>query len=174
MPSLSGLAAISALDEDDVFLVEEDGVSKKVTIAQLRAALNREIAYVEFTSLVSVTATVEASAQDVVSSGAIAYDGSRIKVEFFSPEVEVGSTAGSFVVLNLFDGSTDLGRIGLVENSATGVVGAPVYCQRYLTPSVATHTYKIVAWRVNSNGSVHGSAGGTGADLPGFIRVSAA
>jgi hypothetical protein len=37
--TITQLTAISALDEDDVLLVVEDGTAKKVTVAQLRTAL---------------------------------------------------------------------------------------------------------------------------------------
>lgn len=39
MPKISEYAAITALDDDDILVIVEDGANKKVTIAQLRAAL---------------------------------------------------------------------------------------------------------------------------------------
>jgi hypothetical protein len=135
-----------------------------------------ELAYVEFTSPLSVTATVEGSAQSVVSAGAVSFDGStRVKIEFFSPDVLAGSTAASFTILNLWDGSSDIGRLGVIGHSAlvTGIE-TPFKLDRYLTPSNASHTYSIRAWRVASDGTVSAGAGGAATQLPGFIRITKA
>jgi len=134
----------------------------------------RLLAYVEFTGGVTVSSTSEAAPDEVVSSGTLDYNGTRICIEFSAVEMETGATTGSFTICNLWDASTDLGRIALVENTGTAtVVGAPVCVRRYLSPSVGSHTYRIRAWRVNSNGTISAGAGGVGISLPGFIRVTA-
>jgi hypothetical protein len=134
-----------------------------------------ELAYVEFNASVSITATVEATPNDVVSAGAFTFDGAtRICIEFEATEMETGTTAGSFVLLNLWDDTTDLGRFAIVENSATGLVGVSVHRRRFLTPTAGNHTYKVRGWRVNSDGSVSAGAGGVGLTLPGYIRITVA
>jgi hypothetical protein len=135
-----------------------------------------ELAYVEFTSSLSVTATVEASAQSVVSAGAVSFDGStRVKIEFYSPDVLAGSAAGSYTILNLWDGSTDLGRIGAVGHSLLVFAAeVAIKAERFLTPSNASHTYSVRAWRVASDGTVGAGAGGAATLMPGFIRITKA
>jgi hypothetical protein len=121
---------------------------------------------------VTVSATVEATPDDVVSAGAIVFDGlTRVLIEFFCGRVDVGATAGSFVLCNLWDDTTDLGRLCVM---ALANVIAPVKGERYLIPTAASHTYKIRAWRVNSNGTIQASTGGVGTQMPAFIRISEA
>src|SRR6266542_3503525 len=62
------------------------------------------IAYVEFTSNVSITATAEASAQAVVSSGSITYAATPITIEFYAPRLDAAT--GSHLRLVLQDGAT--------------------------------------------------------------------
>ena len=40
MPLLTELPAISAIDDDDILVIEEDGVTKRITVAELRLALS--------------------------------------------------------------------------------------------------------------------------------------
>lgn len=42
MPAIPELAAVSALDDDDLLVVVEDGVTKKITVAELRTAMRGE------------------------------------------------------------------------------------------------------------------------------------
>jgi hypothetical protein len=131
------------------------------------------LAYIEITSNVTVNATVEATPNTVVSAGAVTFDGAtKVKVEFYSPGVIVGASAGSFVVLNLWDNdATDLGRMALVAWAATQ---SPVYAERYFTPPAASKTYKIKAWRINSDGTVQAGTGGAGTIFPACMRITTA
>ncbi len=129
--------------------------------------------HVSFSAAVTVSSAAEATPDDVVSCGALEFDGNTLnRIEFFSPRVDTAAAASSFVVLNLWDGSTDLGRIALVGNGAVTAesVSAPVYVASFLTPARGTHTYKVRAWRITGNGAVYGGA----PNLPGYIRVSRA
>lgn len=132
-----------------------------------------EFSYAEITSSVTVSATAAASANDVVTTSAVSYDGSTaVMIEFFAPFGECGSGAGTFLICNLFDGSTDLGRIATVRNVAAQLLQVPIIGKRRLTPSNASHTYNIKAWRVSANGSIGAAAGGTDTTLPAYIRVT--
>lgn len=129
-----------------------------------------EIAYVEFTSPVTVSANSEATAVDVVSSGAITYDGTPVIVSFYSPNVTTGAT--DRVTLVLQDGATVVATLGLiVVNTAVAVIGNTMFVSRKLTPSAGSHTYKITAFRTTNNGTVNAGNSGTGAYAPGYIRV---
>lgn len=131
-----------------------------------------EFSYVERTTILTVTATVEASADTFVSSAAVAYDGStRVCIECFSPEY--GTGASGVLVVTLWDGATDLGRLALVAgDTAAGRWTGVLRC--FLTPSAATHTYHIKAFRSAASAYIEGGAGGTGNRMPAYIRITKA
>jgi hypothetical protein len=124
-----------------------------------------EVAYVEFTAPVTLTNAThtELAPADIVSSGAITYVANPILVEFYAPNYVPGGNGA----INLWDGTTDLGR--LIDNVAASPAG--IYLPRRLTPTAASHTYKIVGWANGGNGSVVAGAGGVGVEMPGFIRI---
>ena len=133
------------------------------------------LAYVENTTGVSVTATTEASPQDVVSAGALTFDGlTLVCVEFYSPSVLAPNAVNVGTALNLWDATTQLGRIAFVQNNnAAGQDSTSVYTRRYLTPSAGSHTLLVRAWQTGSGtGQVQGGAGGVSAYMPCYIRVT--
>ncbi len=130
-----------------------------------------QLAYAEIVAAVTISSTDANAPNEVVSSGAVVYDGTRVCIEFYSPRVDVGGVAGSFTILSLWDDATDLGRLCLLS---LVLLQTPVYARRFLTPSAASHTYKVQGYRVNSNGAVQAGAGGDDVTMPAFIRVSEA
>lgn len=170
---ISDLAAVTDLLGTDEFVMARSGATKKINAADLAAGIaTPEIAYVEFTSTVSITGS-EASPTDVVSAGAESFDGStRVKIEFYAPAVASTGSAQQ-TILSLWDSTTDLGRVFQCGNlSGTQVFGC--YVVRYLTPSNASHTYKIRGFREGGTGTanVQANTGGTGLQMPGFIRLT--
>lgn len=136
-----------------------------------------EIAYTEFTSSVSISATTEGTANTVVSAGAITFDGTAVYVEFYSPLVEPGATAGSSITLYiLLDGTSQgLAWFAAKDNTATLDRGeAGCFLKRKFTPSAASHTFLVAASRGTANGTVVAGLGGTGNYMPGYIRISKA
>ena len=137
-----------------------------------------EFDYVQITSPASVTspASSDATATAVITGSAVAYDGStRVKIEYVCPFLEAPAALNASLVVNLYDGSTDLGRLGLVTTPAAQQFRAPGKGERFLTPSAATHTYSIRAWVTSGTGTFGAGAGGTGgAYLPAFIRITRA
>lgn len=128
-----------------------------------------EYDYVEVTSNLTVTATSDATAQAFVTGNAVAYDGStRVKIEFSCMKFECTVN----VVANLYDGSTDLGRLGIQAATTSG--GGPVHFVRYLTPSNATHTYSIRVFKASGTSTVYGGAGGVATAMPAFMRITKA
>jgi hypothetical protein len=122
-----------------------------------------EIAYVEFTGNVTTVSHTEAAPLDVVSSGALTYVSYPIIVEFYAPLID------NINGLSLWDASTDLGR--LKPSTAAGTQSSITVSKR-LTPTAASHTYKVRTWfNGTTNGSVFAGAGGAGATMPGYIRV---
>ena len=132
-----------------------------------------QLSYVEFTAGVTVSSTTEATPTDVVDAAALTFNGSTLVcVEFYSPQVFPNAASNSLVI-NLWDGATNLGKIAVVqESAASGLVVVPVLVRRYLTPSAASHTFKIQAWMSAGTGTIQGGAGGAGNNLPGYIRVT--
>lgn len=130
-----------------------------------------ELAYVEFTANVTITATSEASATTIVTAPALDLDGQAILVEFFCPRLDVADTADD-VLITLWDGSTDLGRLGW--HIVTGAdLSFPVHLARKITPSKGQHTYSVRGWKVGAGSAVANAGTGTaGSLLAGFIRVT--
>lgn len=130
-----------------------------------------EVAYVQFTADVTISGTSGAQT-DVVSSGAITYAARPTLIEFYCGQVATAPLIGEVIVAELWDDATDLGILGTVQSTANAVTIAPMYIARRLTPTAASHTYKVKAWRSGVNGTMHAGSGGAVTDLPGFIRVT--
>ena len=122
-------------------------------------ATQKELAYVQITTTVSVPSVAAASAVTVVSAGAITFEAVPIMVEFFSPLVVPPQTVVSNVKLSLWDGSTDLGDLGNITTPSTSAMGVPVRLARRLTPSAASHTYIVKAYASAAGGDGHRGRG---------------
>lgn len=124
-----------------------------------------EVAYAEITSDVSVTATSEASPTDVVSSGALTYEAVPHIIEWVCSGVAPGS--GNQTIISLWDGTTQINRIA---EHADSICASRATIR--LTPTAASHTYRIRAHRVTGNGTIRAGAAAAGADnSPAFIRI---
>lgn len=131
----------------------------------------REVAYVEFTGDVTVTATTVAGANQIVSAGAITLEAVPHMIEFYCPQA-TQTGVQNFLILR--DGTTVLGTL---SRFAAGVSAAPVYACRRLTPTAASHTYNFASWNAAAGtwtyqAGTGGAAGDTTTDLPGFIRIT--
>ena len=131
--------------------------------------------YKEVTTPQTSTATTAAAATAIITGNAVTYDGSTIvAVEFYAGAVQ-HSAANALVLLNLYDGATDLGIIARLATSATAATADFVSAKRQLTPSAAAHTYSIRAWTTIA-GTITAAigAGGPATDLPMFMRITKA
>lgn len=128
-----------------------------------------ELAYVELTGGVSITATTDATADNVVSSGAVTYDGTAVWVEFYCPFVV--SSAGQTVV-TLYDNTAgaSLGRI-LQPAASTQLPGL---ARRRFTPAAGSRTYSIRAFVGSGTGTIGAGAGGAGVSMPAYVRITKA
>lgn len=132
-----------------------------------------EYAYTEFTSNASITATTEGTADTVVTASAVTFDGSTVAmVQFFAPQVKPPSAATAAVVLWLYQDGSSIGALGTVETPAANVLEVPVWVARRLTPASGSRTYSIRASVGSGTGTVVAGAGGAGANVPGFIRIT--
>lgn len=134
-----------------------------------------EIDYVEFTSPVNITATTEATSNTVVTGSAVTYDGVTIVlIEYYCPRSRVPA-GNNDLNYSLWDGSTDLGLLGLLEGpDAANELRVPSRLARRLTPSAASHTYSIRAYVNTGTGHADAGAGGIATIMPGFIRITRA
>jgi hypothetical protein len=135
-----------------------------------------EFDYAQFTATVDITATTEGTANSVISGNAVTYDGATtVMIEFQTTGAQI-DTAGVRMRVILLDGATVLGW--LCNFGAFGTAGenlGPYRMARRLTPSAASHTYSVAAF-LGSAGTGHlfGAGGGSGAFVPGFIRITKA
>ena len=133
----------------------------------------KEVAYVEFTADVSVTATTEGTANSVVSAGAITYEAVPHLIEFFAPGARPDNgAAGRILHLILYDSTTALGELAGPTTPAAANDNHPIMAARRLTPTAAAHTYNVKAWTSAGTALVQAGAGGSGTKFPGFIRVT--
>jgi len=145
-------------------------------IQNLAVALD-QVAYAEFTANVTLTATAAASANTVVTAPAVTFDGATaVMIWFFTPLLSPATVGNAAAILNLWDGSTDLGYLAQVINPAVGAqAAATVLASRRLTPTAAAHTYSVRGWiSAGTSATVNAGAGGAGAYLPGYIRIARA
>lgn len=131
-----------------------------------------EVKYQAYTANVNVSATTVATANQIVSAGAITYENVPHMIEFYCPTV---SSIAADVNIIIRDSTTVLGTLTQLD-SAQGQQG-PVCCLYRLTPSAASHTYNVAAWLGSADTVVaNAGSGGTAGDLttlvPGFIRIT--
>jgi hypothetical protein len=138
--------------------------------------IGEEIAYSQRVTNVTLTSTNEAAPNDVVSLGAVVFDGTTVvELVYYAASLVLQVKAGtpSYAgVLNLWDGSTDLGRIAVVQTpiAPSAELAVPVQVSRRLTPSAGTHTYRIRGWV-----TVAGETGRVDASpprLPSYLRAN--
>ena len=142
-------------------------------IGPISGVTRLELSYVEFTAPVNVTATTEATANTIVTGGAIAYDGSTVvRIEFFAPNANVDAGGVHDLWLVLYDGASSIGFLGIMSSLGVGYQFIPMNLSRRLTPSNASHTYSVRAYVDYGTGNVGAGAGGVGNSMPGFIRVT--
>ena len=145
-----------------------------VTAAEMNGIRNsllflEEVAYVEFTSTVSITATSEGTANQVVTASAIVYENVPHLITFSSSRLV--APASQTLSLSVFDGTTSLGVIAAL--GATSPAQQTPYERAFrVTPSAASHTFNIKAWVNGGTGSVEAGAGGPATRVPGFIRIT--
>ena len=124
-----------------------------------------EFDYAQITTTVDPTATTAATGNTVITGNAVTYDGSTVvMIEFFTERLVAG---GTFIILDLWEDSTDIGRIALGGNTT----GDPCFAVMRRTPSNASHTYKVTAYIQSGTGHVYAGAGGVDTDVPAFLRV---
>lgn len=141
------------------------------------ASAGSELYYSEITAAVAVPANTFATAQQIISSGAQSYDGSPILIDFVSDRVDVPSVGGAQLLLLLWDGVTNLGRLMETANPTGATLMIPaVNIRRRLIPAAGSHTYRIMAWSLGGTGTIVAGTGTPGSDthMPAALRITRA
>lgn len=143
--------------------------SSIVFITALAKDVPSEIDYVEVTTDKNITATTAATAETFITGNSKTYDGNtRIKIEFWTQMAAPAS--GSWAVINLWQDSTDLGRIGQIGITSSN--GGTIKGEFYTTPSSGSHTYYIKAWTTSGTAVLYAASASSA--LPSFLRITRA
>jgi hypothetical protein len=133
-----------------------------------------ELAYAIVQGDVGISATTAAGGNTIITAPAITVNGStRICIECFFPRVFPAATNGRLTGA-VVDGSTVIAdNLFMLESpyGGAGVIRAAQLTKIFLTPAAGSHTYSIVGYQVNGNGSIGGLGAGA---TPGYIRITTA
>jgi hypothetical protein len=129
-----------------------------------------ELAYATRTSDVLISGTSVSSPTDCVSTAATTYAATPTRIDVFAVAVELTSS-GIVVFVDLWDDTTNLGRIGQVQSGSNNL-DAPFYACVFVTPTAGSHTYKVRAWKSGGTAAIRAGAFGSGNFAPMFIRVT--
>lgn len=149
-------------------------LSKKTASDYDTQWVSSELDYKQITADVSVAATTEAAATTVITGNSVTFDGSRVKIEFFSPSIVIGGGITYLTVVLLRDAVV----IGQARSGFAGGTGPieemALKAEVFDTPTAGAHAYSIKAFVSGSSGVVRAGLGVSGALLPAFLRVTRA
>jgi hypothetical protein len=165
---LGGIGVAAAPSQGQGLALDDKG---QIPEAVRKLLPGYELAHVTFSASVTANNVAEASATEIVSAGALEFDGfTAVLLQFYCPALALGGalTGG----INLWDGSTDLGRMFDGTVVSTTATNYPVSLTRRLTPSAGSHTFSARIWTTTASNFVAvAGTGGAGAALPGHIRI---
>lgn len=158
---------------DNTNIAAAAGIVGSKLATDLTGPPGTQLAYTEFTAPVTITATTEAGANTVVTAPAITFDGATpVVIEFFAPIVDTGA-AGQSIAAALFQDGSSIGRMGAIYGPAAAIQAA-LPLRRRMTPASGSRTYSIRVFINVGTGTVTGGAGGSGNNMPGYIRITKA
>lgn len=133
-----------------------------------------ELDYVETSANPSITHTTEATADVIVTSNAVTFDGTACWFEFYNPACS--SPNGAFMLILLFDNtastSASIGRLANITNATSQ--NRECFARRKLTPSAGSRTYSVRAIVASGSGAITNGAGGAATYMPGYLRITKA
>jgi hypothetical protein len=164
---ISALSDGSPLVGSDQFVIARSGANYRIPASAVGAS---ELDYVELTAAASVTGLV-GSQQSLITGNSFSLAAStRVCVEIYSPIVSSGTQA---FIVELWDGATDLARIGQVAPSLTW----PMLLKRFLTLAAGSHQIITKGWVNSGSAASFGAGAGTGGSgifMPAYQRVTVA
>lgn len=127
-----------------------------------------QLDFATLTSNFTVTATSAATATAAITGNAVIYDGStRVRIEVYVATAEISTNQA--LLLELYDGSTDLGVIcQMVPVAASGSSDMTLVGVAYVTPTAGSHTYSVRAWKTSGTATLYAGA----SYLPAFLRIT--
>ena len=158
--------------------VDADGrltAASSVAIAGGSSTIGFEIGYDQITAGVNITSNTEATGTTLITAASHTFDGSAVLATLFCPLARTGVTSGSQVLISLFEGSTQIGRMATVQNPGTSAVaGGPLLAVLRFTPSVGSHSYKVTGFTtaVGDSCLFAAGSGGTDSNVPAFLRFT--
>ncbi len=136
----------------------------------------QEIGYTQITAAsTNVTDTSEGTATALLTAGPFAFDGGPVVCIFSAAGIQPPQAVASFIVINLFEGATQIARLGIWQGSLSGNSEAyGAFVQYRFTPSAGLHTYKLTGFVSSTAGTpqIYGGNGGTGGYAPFFVRFT--
>lgn len=139
-----------------------------------RWGLGPEVGFAQATSPVTVTSTTESAGSVCLSAGAITFDGLPVVCHLTAPYVQPAAVAGALVFVSLFEGATQICRLGLVGTpQGTNAMFVPFSGRHRFTPTAGSHTYTVTAHQSGGNGTFGaGGGGGVGDYAPALITFN--
>jgi hypothetical protein len=154
-----------------VITIDAKGRVTALTSATIAGGAGAKLSYVEYSAPVTISATSEATADTVVTASAVVFNGTtEVEISFYCYTVISAPSAG--IVFCLYDGASSIGRWAITQNpDAVTQMTFPAFLSRILTPSAASHTYSVRAYRFTANCTVNAGVGGVGNPMPGYVRI---
>jgi hypothetical protein len=138
--------------------------------------VGQELAYAEFTTgPLNITQTLQANAQQVVTTPSLSFDGSTAVLIEAWGNVNTPTVLSSYVVPEIWlDGTTSFG-FNTILTPAAAQMQLPFHIKKRVVPSAGSHTFQLKAWCSTATGTpqVLGGSGGA-APAPTAIRVTRA
>lgn len=129
-----------------------------------------QLDYVQSVAIQTSVITVQANATVVLTTNSITYDGTPIKIEVYTPALQV-SAAGS-VLLDIWDGSTDVLRNGINSFPAGGgTSGFSCFTSNPFTPSAGAHVFTCRLWVTAGTGTFAAGAGTAAGIAQSWMRT---
>ena len=105
-----------------------------------------ELDYATRSTDLTVSATTGATADTWITGNAVTYDGTKVYICGYAPFQN--ATTSAELIIELYDGSTQIGRAFQSD------YGGSMYFELAYTPSAASHTFGLRAWRTGSNRTI--------------------
>jgi len=176
VPASSGGGTVSGVSVTGTAASGQVPVASSATAGAWGYPPGYEINYTQITANVNIVSTTEATGTTILSPGAITFDGTLVLCHFYTPRIQADtSSAGDVVIVSLFEGATQIARLGIVTTLITTTNFSSTMSAFYrFTPTAASHTYTITAYASSTTGTpiVGAGAGGTAAYSPAFVRFT--
>jgi hypothetical protein len=141
-----------------------------------KALPGSEIGYDQTVTPVNVASVSSGAPTAFINGSSHAFDGSPVRMEFYSPQAITPSVAGGSVSVGLYDNAapTTLIAFESLVTPAAANLKAPIFFSLRFTPSAGNHTFNIGTFCSVTTGtpSIQAGAGSGGTQPPAYIRFT--